>query len=143
MIRRATADDTGRLIEMGQRFVRETTYNGIIAIDPERMARVIAGILANPDGVLLVSGADKLTGMIGMVVYDHPFSGERTAFEIVWWVEPEARGDGVRLLRAAEDWATERGAVVMQMVAPTDRVAHLYIRLGYAPVETSFQRRLS
>jgi GNAT superfamily N-acetyltransferase len=143
VIRRATADDAGRLVEMGQRFVAETEYSGLISAKPECLAQTVASVLENPNGVVLVSGSDaSVTGMIAMLAYNHPFSGERTAFEVVWWVEPESRGDGVRLLRAAEDWAKEQGATAVQMVAPNERVGALYARLGYAPVETSFQRSL-
>ena len=143
MIRRATADDIERLMDMGERFVRETKYRSLVTLRPERLAESIANVLASPSGVVLVSGSDaSLTGMIAMLVYDHPFSGERTAFELVWWVEPEARGDGVRLLRAAEEWAREEGATKVQMVAPNERVGALYERLGYEPVETSYQRSL-
>ena len=143
MIRRATDADIERLMDMGERFVRETEYRSLVTLKPERLAASIANVLAAPGGAVFVSGSDAtLTGMIAMLVYDHPFSGERTAFELVWWVEPEARGDGVRLLRAAEDWAREQGATHMQMVAPNERVGALYERLGYAPVETSYQRSL-
>ena len=143
MIRRATPDDTGRLIEMGQRFVAETEYAGMIVVRPERLAATIAGVLAHPDGVILVSDTEGgVSGMIAMLVYDHPYSGERMAFEVVWWVDPEARGGGVRLLKAAEQWARERGSIAMQMVAPNEQVGALYRRLGYSPVETSFQRSL-
>ena len=143
MIRRATTDDIARLIEMGERFAAETEYCAIIKVRKDRLSDSIGSVLANPDGVVLLSGsALKTTGMIAMLAYDHPFSGERTAFEIIWWVEPEARGDGVRLLRAAENWAREQGASAMQMVAPNDRVGLLYRRLGYLPVETSYQRNL-
>lgn len=142
MIRRAEAGDLERLMEMGQRFVASTEYASRISIDPERLSDTIVKVATNPDGVIFVSGPEVPTGMIAMVAYDHPFSGERTAFEVVWWVDPEARGDGVRLLKAAEDWARERGATAMQMVAPNDRVGALYRRLGYEAVETSFQRRL-
>lgn len=142
MIRRATLDDRDRLVEMGQRFVAETPYAGLIAINPERLSASVAGILTNPAGAVFVSGSDPLTGMIAMLAYDHPFSGERTAFEVVWWVEPEARGDGVRLLRAAEQWARDEGITKMQMVAPDARVGEFYKRMGYAPVETSYQRSL-
>lgn len=143
MIRRATPDDTGRLIEMGQRFVAETEYAGMIVARPERLAATISGVLANPDGVILVSDAEGVvSGMIAMLAYEHPYSGERMAFEVVWWVDPEARGCGVRLLKAAEQWARDHGAVAMQMVAPNEQVGALYRRLGYSPVETSFQRSL-
>lgn len=143
MIRRATVEDTPRLLEMGQRFVAETDYRDLVVIDPKRLASTITGVLNSPDGVAFVSGTDAtLTGMIALIAYDHLYSGERTAFEMVWWVDPEARGDGLRLLRAAEGWAREQGIRKMQMVAPNERVGALYRRLGYAPVETSYQRSL-
>lgn len=143
MIRRAQPEDMDRLIEMGKRFVEETSYRDLIRIDSERLAGTIAKVADSEDGAVLVSGSDaSVTGMIAMVAYDHPYSGERTAFELVWWVEPEARGDGVRLLRAAETWAREQGCRHMQMVAPNERVGALYQRLGYSPVETSYQRSL-
>jgi GNAT superfamily N-acetyltransferase len=143
MIRPATSEDTARVVEMAQRFVAETEYSDVIALQPDRVAATVERLIANPDATVLLSGSDAtITGMIAMLAYDHPFSGERTAFEVVWWVEPEARGDGLRLLRAAEEWARGRGATAVQMVAPSQRVGELYIRLGYAPVETSFQRRL-
>lgn len=143
MIRQATTEDSERIIEMGKRFVEGTSYKEIISINPSRLEAAISHVIANPDGVVLVSGPETdPTGMIAMLTYDHPFSGARTAFEIVWWVDPEARGDGVRLLRAAEEWARSRGATAVQMVAPNERVGSFYRRLGYAPVEMSYQRSL-
>jgi GNAT superfamily N-acetyltransferase len=128
---------------MGARVISETDYAGIISVNPDRLSASVKAVADNPDGVILVSGSDAtITGMIAMLAYDHPFSGERMAFEVVWWVEPEARGDGVRLLRAAEDWAMEQGIGKMQMVAPNERVGALYERMGYLPVETSYQRTL-
>lgn len=132
-----------RLIEMGRRFVEETAYNGRVVVDPERVAETVVNVVRSPDGIVLVSGSDaSISGMIAVIVYPHPFSGERIATELVWWVDPEARGDGIRLLRAAEAWAREVGAVRMQMVAPDERVGALYRRMGYEPVETSYQRSL-
>jgi GNAT superfamily N-acetyltransferase len=128
---------------MGARFISETDYAGIISVNPDRLSASVKAVADNPDGVILVSGSDAtITGMIAMLAYDHPFSGERMAFEVLWWVEPEARGDGVRLLRAAENWAIEQGIGKMQMVAPNERVGALYERMGYLPVETSYQRSL-
>jgi len=143
MIRQATIEDMPRLVEMGRRFAAETEYRKIIEVKPERIEASVVSLMANPDGVFFVSGSDgSPTGMIAMLAYDHPFSGERTAFEVVWWVDPEARGDGVRLLRAAEGWAKEQGIHKVQMVAPNERVGALYQRLGYEPVEVSYQRSL-
>jgi GNAT superfamily N-acetyltransferase len=143
MIRAATKDDTARIVEMGERFASETEYREFITVDPERVREVVSNLVESENGVIFVSGSDAtLTGMIGLVIYDHVWSGEATAFEVVWWVEPEARGDGVRLLRAAEKWARSKGIEKMQMVAPNRKVGILYERCGYVPVETSYQRNL-
>ena len=142
-VRKALISDMDRVIEMALRFVAETPYGEYITIRPDRLALTVSSLMANPDAAILVSeNGSRLTGMIGMMAYDHPYSGERTAFEVVWWVDPESRGDGVRLLRAAEEWAREHGAIKAQMVAPNERVGALYARLGYTPVETSYQRSL-
>lgn len=144
MIRRATLDDRDRIVEMGQRFAAETKYGGLIAVNPERLTVTVGGLLESPDAAVFVSGSDALTGMIVMSAYEHPFSGERMAFEFVWWIEPEARGtgDGVRLLHAAEQWARDEGIGKMQMVAPDPRIGEFYARMGYSPIETSYQRSL-
>ena len=43
--------------------------------------------------------------MIGLLLFENPITGEPTVSELFWWVEPEARGSGVRLLKRAEQWA--------------------------------------
>ena len=142
-IRRAGPEDMQRLVEMGQRFVNETTYSGFVTINPERLSNTIIALSMNPDATILVSeNGAGVNGMIALMVYDHPYSGQRTAFEVVWWVEPEARGEGLKLLSAAEGWARENGAKAMQMVAPTPRVGQLYEKHGYHLVESSYQRSL-
>ena len=141
-MRRATLEDLDALLEMARRFAVETEYRDVLDIKAENVEASIKSLMANPDSVCFISGNGTPTGMIAMLAYDHPFSGERTAFEIVWWVNPEARGDGVKLLRAVEEWAKEQGIHKIQMVAPNERVGTLYQRLGYKPVEVSYQRSL-
>jgi len=142
-IRKAEPTDVGRLIEMGERFVSETTYSKHISVNPERLGTTIMNLATNPDAVILVSEhGDRVDGMIAMLIYDHPYSGLRTAFEVVWWVDPEARGRGRKLLDAAENWARENGAKAVQMVAPNPRIGALYEGLGYTLVEASYQRGL-
>ncbi len=142
-IRKAVPGDLERIVEMGMRFVAETGYHKLIQVRPEKLADTVLSIAENPDGVVLVSESEgQVTGMIAMLAFDHPYSGTRTAQEVVWWVEPEHRGVGLKLLRSAEDWAKENGAEAMQMVAPTEAIGKLYARLGYEPIETSYQRSL-
>lgn len=141
MIRLACEADIPRLVEMGLRFRRESEYRDVLAENAEKM-RELATQLAK-SGCLVVSEREgRLVGMLGYVLFPHFLSGELVGGEVFWWVEPECRGEGLKLLRAAEDRARSHGAKNFQMIAPNERVGSLYRRLGYKPVETSFQRAL-
>ena len=143
MIRQATQEDMPRIIDMAVRFNAETSYRNFIDVTPERVAQSFETITKDPNSVILVSGSDgAVTGMIVMMICPHPFSGERISYEVVWWVDPESRGDGVKLLRAAEKFSKDSGVKKMHMIAPNDKVGHFYERLGYTQVEVAYQRSL-
>jgi GNAT superfamily N-acetyltransferase len=105
------------------------------------MAKLGADLLAKGE-ILVSERAGAITGMLGYLLYDHFISGERIAGEVFWWVEPEARGDGLRLMREAEKRAKERGAKRFQFIAPTPQLEHVYRRLEYSWVESTFQKSL-
>lgn len=141
-IREATEADVARIVEMGRRFRRETVYQRV----PENVAQMTwlaHGLIAAEAGTILVAERDgALIGMLGLLVYSNPISGEWTAGELFFWVEPEHRGYGVRLLRRAEAWAVGHGASRIQMIAPTPEVETFYARLGYAAVEVAYDKAL-
>lgn len=128
---------------MGKKFIATSSYSSHIDGNDEAMADLARGLVGNPSGLLLVAGGTPCLGMIGVLTFRHPVSGEIVASEMFWWVEPEIRGMGVRLLRAAEEWATMAGAKRMMMIAPDDRVGDFYGRVGYDKVETTWMRRLA
>lgn len=141
MIRLACAADVPRLVEMGLRFRAETDYARHLVENPAQMAELAARLIAS-DGVLVSERAGALVGMLGYVLFPHFLSGELVAGEVFWWVEPEHRGEGVKLLREAERRAKQRGALKLQMIAPNEKVGALYQRFGYSYVESTFQRSL-
>lgn len=141
LIRAAVAADIPRMVEMGRRFLSNSPYKKHLADSPETMTGLGERILRNEGGGILVSEQNgKITGMLGFIVYEHFISGEKVGGEVFWWVEPEHRGDGVRLLREAEKCVKSAGAKSMQMIAPDDRVKELYLRSGYEFMESSFVR---
>lgn len=145
MIREATLADIPRLVEMGRRFISESSYKNHLGENPEQMKTLAEQIISNPKGRILVSEKDgRLTGMLALIVFPQHFSGELIAGEVFWWVDPEARKGrtGLKLMRKAEEIAVELGAEKMQMVAPTDRIGDLYKHLGYTQVESTYQRNL-
>lgn len=142
-IYQATVSDIPRIVAMGTDFLRSSDYRHTYLESPAHIAALAQRLIESPEGdVLLLVVADRIVGMIGIMAYDHFISGQRTAGEVVYWVDPSARGNGLRLLRAAEQWARTQGAEVMQMISPTPRVDELYQRLGYMPIERTFQRTL-
>lgn len=141
VIREAEPKDVAALVSMGQEFLRSTPYAALIADNPAQMTALAEHLIDQANGVVLVSDYDgTLTGMIGLMVAAHHLSAEPIAMEAFWW--STSPGDGVRLLRASEQWARDHGAVAMQMVAPSDRVGALYSRMGYELIERGYMRRL-
>lgn len=143
MIREAMIADVPRLVEMGCRFIAETSYVEDIPVNPAQLESLALWLL-NGGGVIFVSERHgAITGMLGAVMFDHPMSGQPTASEMFWWMEPERRGDGVRLLKRFEHWAKCHGAERIMMVSPSPEVGRLYDRLGYRATETSYVRNVS
>ena len=144
MIRRpATLMDVEGIVGMGRRFMAQTVYRGKLADNPAQLRALATHLIESVDGDVIVAEDDSgLVGMIAVLAYTHHMSGERIAGEVAWWVEPTRRGIGIRLLKDAERWAREKGATHLQMIAPSNDVEALYERLGYEPVERTYQRRL-
>jgi GNAT superfamily N-acetyltransferase len=143
MIRRATLADVPTLVEMGLRFHRSTPYAAHLAVDADAVEAVMQQLVTADHGAVFVAEKDgAVVGMIGGAHYIQPFTTRRIASECFWWVNPDARGCGVRLERALRAWATAEGATVLQMIAPTPDVEQLYERLGYTRVEVMYQRSL-
>jgi GNAT superfamily N-acetyltransferase len=87
--------------------------------------------------------AAGVVGMIGVIATFHPYSGQAVMSEMFWYVTPEHRGQGVRLLRAAELWAKSHDIRQSIMISPSEKVSAFYVRCGYAPVETQFIKNLN
>ena len=85
--------------------------------------------------------------MIGTVSHTW-YSKQLEATEQLLYIDPDARGGmlAVRLIRAFESLARERGAMHLHVGATTrmaeDRTRELYIRLGYEPTGQSLRKKL-
>ncbi len=141
--REATPADVPALVAMGERFLA-SVYAQLVHANADSLRAFSTGLLASPDAVIYVAEIDAVVvGMMGLMRYMHPMSGEPTVSEVMWWMDPDARGSGVRLFRVGEAWARAQGATVIQMIAPTPDVASFYTRVGYVPVETTYQKRIA
>jgi GNAT superfamily N-acetyltransferase len=139
-LREATTDDLDVLVDMGMRFARETVY-ARTPINADVIRKLGGWLIDN--GVIYVAVKDEQpVGMVGVTVLPHMMTGRLYGAEVFWWCNPEARGHGLRLLRAAEQWAKAHGAETMQFVAPSPEVETLYQKLDYAKIETAYEKDL-
>jgi len=83
-------------------------------------------------------------GILLAVSNDHPFGAGNVAVETIWFVSERARGRGsLKMLDAYEAWAESVGSasIVMASMSIND-VSGIYLRRGYAPIETHFLKHV-
>lgn len=138
LIREATHADIPAIMAMGRRFADDAGVTREVGWDDESVRNLLVALIDNEDGVLLVCDA----GMIGGVVYAHPFNNSCRVFQEMFW-RSEGR-EGLRLLEAAEDAARQRGAErsIMLGMDSLPRLDRLYSRKGYAPTERSYIKEI-
>ena len=139
MIRAATVKDIPRLLEMGRKFADDAGVTARVGWDDNDVTEMLETLIEDDDGIVLVSER----GMIGGMIYPHPFNRDVRLFNEVFWRAED--GQGLALLAEAERLAAERGATRSVMVAMDgmDRTRRLYGRLGYASCETQFMKEIS
>lgn len=145
IIREATLEDVPRIVELGRKFIANGPYKDQLD-NPAQADHIARWMIGNQKAKVLVAQMDgTIQGMIAFIIYPHYFTGQPTANEMIWYVEPEARAGGIamRLMHAAESLAKEMGAIRMQFTAPTAEIGKLYERwCGYHQVEISYERTL-
>lgn len=131
MIRPATGGDVLPIVDMIERL--RAAVDGPIPVGRAHTAAVVASLIADPDALVLVSGAGFIAGrMTPTIINPAPI-----AQELGWWA---ADGSGLRLLRAFERWAADRGALLVQLSTGADGPE--LSRLGYSRAEQAWVRSL-
>lgn len=142
-LREATLADVEALVAMGERFLA-SVYAQKIHANADALRTFATALINGESSIIFVAQrGGRVVGMMGLLAYVHPMSNEPTVTEVMWWVDPEQRGPGLQLFRLGESWAAQRGATVVQMIAPSPEVERFYTRVGYEPVERTYQRRLA
>lgn len=134
MIRPAEVSDIPRLLEMGAKFAEKAKLVDHVGYDPASMEATFKAMLEG--GHPLFVGE---RGAIGGTCTRHPFNDDHVIVqELFWWSEGR---EGLSLLAAFEEYARERAhsirMLTLEAVNP-DRMARLYEKRGYAPVERGF-----
>lgn len=145
IIREAVHADVDDLVAMGRRFRAGTVYADLIPDNPEQMAVTAHGLIESCMSVIWVAegvGGD-IVGMIGLLCFPHPMSGELTAMALFFWSEDGSSGP--RLFDRAKKWALALGVKKMQAAHPigAEKVGRFYAHEGFEPIEESWQLDLA
>jgi len=144
-IRKATLADVPVIVSMSAKFYATTSYAKWAEFSPESVAQ-LATNLAENHIMLLAEHEGQVVGMVGLFVAPFLFNTDRTgAYEVVWWVNPDAQGHGAgkALLAAIEPACKDAGCHAIQMVhlsTSPPQAAAIYERMGYAHTESSYTR---
>lgn len=131
LIRPAGMDDIPRVIDLIERLA--ATVNGL-PVDRIKTGETLAGLICDPAGAVLVSGAGFIAGRLG----DTFISRDLVAYEMGWFAEDRS---GLRLLRAFEVWARERGAAMIAMSCNGGAAQRILDRSGYETMEIKMVKR--
>ena len=144
IVRDATALDVGALVALVIEFAAVAYPND--APSPEHIRGVIQGAMSNEGSLVAVlEGNDgSVQGCFMGARIQNMISGQSTAVEVLFYVRPDKRGHGARLLAFAEQWAEDRGCKAMYLSCPASavRAARYFEAKGYKLTECHFGKVL-
>jgi len=119
-------------------------------MDADRFLETLRDLANTPDAVLILLGHEgRCVGFMGGVLFDSPVNRDKCVQDKYWFVLPRHRGRSVvKLKKALEDWAREKGATHLLMSASMlasdrhDGVCKLYART-MKKFETTFIQELN
>lgn len=131
MIREATESDVMRIVDMVEDL--RAAVDGMMPVSRPWTAAMVSGLIQSPDAIVLVSDGGFLAGSLQPTI----INPARVAMEHGWLARDRS---GMRLLRAFEAWAADRGAVMVRM--STGAVGPDLGRLGYTMTEQNWVKRI-
>lgn len=137
-VREATQADREVVGELIDEFVAGHRMAYYVPINRADFLDMVFSRLDDPDSIVLLLDDDAglFIGSIGQT----NFAGQRVAIEVVWFARPKARGRGLLLCRAFEEWAKSRQAAEMYVAMPKPTPG--LERFGFNLVDFIYQKKL-
>lgn len=137
-IRQATHDDLPAILILAEQLYTESPHFSRFTFSYEKAANLLHQLVDSPIGCVLIAVKDGDTvGMLVAMVIEHLVSTDKMATDLGFFVDPAHRGStiGVRLIKAFEAWANEKGIVELTLEVNTEveaaRTVGLLERQGY------------
>lgn len=132
-IRSATLADTAQIVRLSRALY--AVIRPGIEVEYQAVAVFAQQLMMRPDGLMLVAEqGGAVCGMLAASIEASPLSRQKVAVEHGWYCE--ARGGGLRLLRAYLEFAGTWGADLKRLTTPPDMAGRAGLRrMGFRPVE--------
>lgn len=139
-LRLANENDFPEILRMARAFHEVSPYRDLEF--SEDSCRNVFDLYLRGDKTDIVIILSDNSGMLIACANQLPFSNDKVAMELAWWVDEDKRGskDSLLMKKAYEAWARKIGAKLTQM-AMLDEVTNLdkfYRKQGYVPAERSY-----
>ncbi len=142
VIRQVTESE---LLEVCCKLSRFEECTKFVKVNPVIMASTYSKFIRDGVGGIIISLSDNaVSGGLGFIISNDLHSGEKIAVETFWYVLPEFRGIGIKLLDEFEKLAKENSCDNIAMVHLEDSspevLERLYKKRGYKLVERHYVR---
>ena len=127
--------------------MHQESYYRDLDFDRKKMRLVFEQIKAGGFCGFVAEEKGKVIGLFVGLVCEHWFGKDLLASDLALYVIPKRRGStaAMRLVRAYEKWAEDKGAKVISLGVSTDirpeRTGSMYERLGFNDVGKFYRRR--
>ena len=151
IVRKATETDLPQYLVLAQAFHAASPMHGSIKFDVPGYSQFYLSSLQNDSvGIWLAEIEGQIVGICGAVAYPLYFNPAALVVqELWWWLTPASRGSGAggQMFKQIEQWAKEKNAAALFMIALEDnraqKMENLYIRAGFKPMERTFIKEVT
>lgn len=151
IVRRANENDLDKYVVLAEAFHAASPIKDAAKFDKEGYGNFFLSSLQNDSlGIWLAEIDGEIVGISGAILYPLYFSPSSIVVqELWWWLTPAARGTGAggKMFKQIEDWAKERNASALFMIALEDdragKMEKLYTRAGFKPIERTFMKEVT
>lgn len=144
VVRSARADERFAITALARRF---HLASGVpFDFDAAHASMSVAAYISTPRHLCLVNEVDgALRGVLAAQASISPLAPILIAQELVFWIDPEWRGDAARKMIAAyEKWAVSEGCVFAGLSGLNDPlVARFFRGAGFDQAENKFLKKVS
>jgi len=145
MIKEVEVGELQRVSEVGKQFFEESQIPG--KMDSEVFCKNWKVLIEVGMGKIYGVYQDGLfVGGLGALITPDLNDGKKVATEAFWFVSPQYRGAGIKLLlfflNHAKEIGCERVIMVHLFNSHSEKLAKLYQNLGFQPVETHYLKNL-